>query len=134
MATPTNTPKFDKKPLFGKRVIIIEDEGILVLLLEDIVVAAGAEVVGSAGAVADALRLIEHERLAGTIDVALVDMKLHQEFAFPVLETLRRRGILTIIITGYEAWHALREYTPAPMISKPIDASHLVATIAQFCE
>jgi DNA-binding response OmpR family regulator len=72
----------------GKRVLIVEDEYMiardLALALED----AGAEVVGPAGTIQDALELIEDN---DGIDGAVLDVNLHGERIYPVADLLSQK-------------------------------------------
>ena len=84
-------------PMSGKRILVVEDEVIVAMLLEDILADAGATVVGPAARVARALELLEAE----PVDAALLDLNLAGEVTIPVAEELKRRGIPFAFATGY---------------------------------
>ncbi|HEY1559564.1 MAG TPA: response regulator [Caulobacteraceae bacterium] len=104
--------------LRGKLILVVEDDFIiatdLALALED----CGAEVLGPAASVDDALELIAAgHRLSG----ALLDINLGQELAYPIADELRRRGVPFIFATGYDAWIIPDPYRNMPRCEKPVD-------------
>ena len=72
-----------------ERVLIIEDEGAVGMLLEDMLADLGYEVVGVAARLAEGLRKAESE----TFDCALLDVNLDGRSSFPIAEALRKRAI-----------------------------------------
>ncbi len=100
--------------LEGKRVLVVEDEVLLAMMLEDVFSDAGAHVVGPAATVEQAIALIASEE----IDVALLDVWLRDQRSDPIAETLRQRGIPYVLATGYINPHGA-ELASAPNLSKP---------------
>ena len=68
----------------AKRVLVVEDEMLIGMLLEDMLADIGHEVVAVVSRLKDALAAVEKE----TFDLAILDVHLHGEAAFPVAETL----------------------------------------------
>jgi DNA-binding response OmpR family regulator len=62
--------------LTGKRVLVVEDEILVSMLVEDELRGAGAEVVGPVSSVSDALRLIDAAATVGGINAAVLDINL----------------------------------------------------------
>lgn len=97
--------------LAGARVLVVEDETIVSLLLEDMLVDLGCEVLGPAASVAKALRLIRTDAL-GAIDTAILDVNVAGEEVYPVAEALAERHVPFAFTTGYgkdgvhERWRA----------------------------
>jgi len=85
--------------LAGSRILVIEDEPLVAMMVEDMLVECGAEVIGPASTLADAFALAE----AGGFDAALVDVNLNGERSDAVAALLRERGIPFIYATGYGA-------------------------------
>jgi DNA-binding NtrC family response regulator len=83
--------------LDGLRVLIIEDESLLSLLLEDMLEELGCKVAGSASTVADAIEAV------GKVEAgaAILDIKLGDQKSFPVAEALAARGVPFVFATGY---------------------------------
>jgi two-component sensor histidine kinase len=119
-AAPSNpTPAAS---LLGCRVLLVEDEPLVRLLMEATLARLGCVVIGPAAT------LEEAQRLAGDAgerpDAAVLDVNLQGRVSFPVAETLARRGIPVIFLTGYG------ELDEAPagrnrVLRKPLDEAAL---------
>ncbi len=81
----------------ARRVMVVEDELLVAMLIEDTLVDHGYVVVGPFSNVADALVAARDER----IDLALLDVNLRGERVYPVAELLERRGIPFLLLSGY---------------------------------
>lgn len=111
----------------GKRILIVEDEMIVAMLIEDILSDAGATIVGPAARVARALDLLSE----GTVDAALLDVNLAGEMTTPVAEELRRRGIPFAFATGYGAAGVPAGFSGQPLLQKPFQEHDLNRVMAQ---
>ena len=109
------------------RVLIVEDEGLIALLLEDMLIELGCEA-AIAGSVAEALRWIEAQ---GVPDAALLDVNLSGESVLPVAEALAERGARFAFATGYGEGPDTR-FADAPLLTKPIRLSRLKAVLREF--
>jgi DNA-binding response OmpR family regulator len=85
--------------LEGLCVLVVEDEFLIQLELEALLMDAGARVAGPCGSVADALDIAGR----GSIDVALLDLRLGPYTGVPVARLLRRRGIPFVFYTARPA-------------------------------
>lgn len=85
----------------GKRILIVEDEPIVALLLEDMLTELGACAVGPAADVAGALAILE----AQAVDAAVLDVNLGHERSDLVVDRLVERGTPFIFATGYGREH-----------------------------
>jgi hypothetical protein len=85
------------------------------------------EVVGPAGSVPHALRLISD---AQDIDGAVLDIRLRDERVYPVADVLRQRGIPFVFATGYEGWVIPPMYADVPRCEKPVDTSELARVLS----
>jgi len=83
--------------LNGARVMIVEDEMLVAVLIEDFLSDHGCQIVGPASTVAEALALIE----SAPLDAAVMDLNIAGEKVFPVAEALERRGVPFLIVSGY---------------------------------
>ncbi|HVN01147.1 MAG TPA: response regulator [Caulobacteraceae bacterium] len=110
------------------RVMVVEDEGLIALMIEDMLEDLGCEVVLSAAGVGQALAWIE---AGGEADAALLDVNLGGEAVFPVAEALARRGVPFAFTTGYGEAHDPR-FRGAPLLSKPIKPDRLEDVLAKF--
>ncbi|MCY0389395.1 response regulator [Robbsia sp. Bb-Pol-6] len=106
-----------------KRILIVEDDALIAMLLEDVVDLLGFTLAGSAATVPAALALLA-EGVA--VDAALLDINLAGQRVFPVADELVRRGIPFAFCSGYgEAGVDTAAYAGAPTISKPFDIDGL---------
>ena len=100
------------------RVLVVEDDPLIALDIAAILGGCGHEVVGPAGSVAEALRLLASER----IDAAVVDADLRGEPAKPVADRLTALGVPFLDATGYGTLPELGEAGSLPATSKPFAA------------
>lgn len=110
----------------GLRILIVEDEELIAMLIEDFLLELGCEIVGPAASVAAALPLIE----AGGIAGALLDLSLNGEPAYPVAESLAARGIPFIFTTGYAQADLANRFADVPTLAKPFSSRLLHDAIA----
>jgi CheY-like chemotaxis protein len=105
-----------------RRVLVVEDEAMVALLIEDLVVDAGGQVAVSA-ATAEHAMVAAH---AGGFDLALLDVNLGEgQTSFEVAETLRARGVPFAFLTGYGLQGVRADFRDAPILGKPIDPDEL---------
>jgi DNA-binding response OmpR family regulator len=83
--------------LAGKRVLIVEDEMLVALLIEDFLTEMGCSTLGPCGSVAKALVAARTE----TFDLAVLDVNLAGEKVYPVAEVLLQRHIPFLFLSGY---------------------------------
>lgn len=83
--------------LAGKRVLIVEDDSLVAMLIEEFLGDLGCSAIGPYGSVAMALEAIRSEAL----DLAVLDVNLAGEAAYPVADMLDARGIPFLFLSGY---------------------------------
>ena len=110
------------------RVLVVEDDGLVAMMLEDLLDDLGCELAASLASVGDALAWIE---AGGEADAALLDVNLGGEPVFPVAEALRARGVRLAFTTGYGEAHDPR-FKDDVLLGKPIRLERLVATLQGF--
>ena len=116
-----------KNMLNGMRVLIVEDEALIALLLEDELNDAGAEVVGPAASVNEALALIG--TVHGGLSAAVLDINLRGETALPVADLLAALRVPFIFTTGYDDGCHRGLHKAVPMLLKPFEGDVLPSTI-----
>jgi CheY-like chemotaxis protein len=99
------------------RVLIVEDEALISILIENMVRALGHQPVACAYSVSSALALLEET--AQLPDAALLDINVAGVPVFPVAEALRARGIPFAFVTGYGALGVPQQFSGATVIQKP---------------
>jgi CheY-like chemotaxis protein len=101
--------------LSGLRVLVVEDEMLVSMLVEDMLADFGCSVVGPAPDIEGALALIG----AGQIDAALLDVNLAGRTSFPIADALKAIGVPFAFASGYGASGVEGEYATAPVLQKP---------------
>ena len=80
------------KLLSGRRVLVVEDEMLVLIMIEDMLADLGCQSVTAAATVDKALALIHTQ----VFDVALLDVNLNGNDSHPVAEALRTRGAVCL--------------------------------------
>jgi CheY-like chemotaxis protein len=111
-------------PLAGLRLLVVEDEALVAMLIEDLLRDLGCTVVGPVGSVARALALLRRE----AIDGALLDVNLGKERSYPVADALAARGVPFVFLTGYAEIDG--SHAAACVLQKPLAAAALARTLA----
>jgi len=101
--------------LDGLRILVVEDEAAISLLLEDMLIDFGCEVVGPAARLAAALDLAQSE----TFDLAILDVNVAGEAIYPVAEALDERNVPFVFSTGYGSAGIKDPYRGRPVVQKP---------------
>lgn len=112
----------DPASLKGRRILVVEDEMMIAILVEDMLNELGCSVVGPAHALDTALALARAEN---EIDAALLDVNLAGQPVFAVADALRLIGVPAIFATGYGG-AGLRDVDHgAPVLEKPFVSGDL---------
>jgi DNA-binding response OmpR family regulator len=100
--------------LGGRRILVVEDEPLLAMLLEDVLGEQGARVVGPAFNLAQGLSLAE----SAEIDGAILDINLGGQESYPIADILHARSVPFLFATAYA--HEANPYADrAPLLLKP---------------
>jgi len=110
--------------LKGCRLLVVEDEYLVAADLTASLESLGAEVIGPAASVEEALSLLDTN--GGRLDGAVLDINLQNERVYPVADVLTARGIPFVFTTGYDAAAVPTAYAWAPRCEKPVDKTQLV--------
>jgi CheY-like chemotaxis protein len=102
--------------LRGRRVLVIEDESLVAMLLETILEDLGCEVVGPESNIDDGLAAAH---AADGLDAALLDVNVAGREVFPVAEALLARNIPFVFSTGYGESGLPPHWRGRPTIQKP---------------
>jgi CheY-like chemotaxis protein len=107
--------------LAGLRVLVVEDEMMVAMLIEDFLEEFGCTIVGPVASIAEAMRLAATE----AIDGAMLDINIDGQSIYPVAEELAQRDIPFIFVSGYSTEQFRSEYKNHPRLSKPFRRLHL---------
>ena len=111
----------EQAELTGLRILVVEDEAAISLLLEDMLIELGFAVVGPAGRVGAALKHVE----ADAIDLAILDVNVAGQPIYPVVEALVGKGVPFVFSTGYGAGGIDQAYRDRPVLQKPFSQADL---------
>ena len=98
----------------GNKVLIVEDETLLALMLEDLLLDSGHRVV-HAGSLPDAMAALEREQF----DAAILDININGIDVFPVATRLRELNIPFVFASASDADRIGLEFRREPLIPKP---------------
>jgi CheY-like chemotaxis protein len=115
--------------LAGRRVLVVEDEALVAMLLEDMLTDLGCQVLGPVMRVAEALAFVAEN--GAEIDLAILDVNLAGERSFPVAEALRARGAPFILSTGYDDVGIDERWRGGPILRKPFLTNQLESVVRE---
>jgi DNA-binding response OmpR family regulator len=118
--------------LRDKRILVVEDEAIVAMFIEDELLQAGIKVVGPAGSIDDALRLIGTAVADGGLNAAVLDINLEGEAVKPVADTLAALGVPFVFATGYGSHCDTGGHEDAPVLHKPFDPHELLVALTEL--
>jgi len=109
----------------AKRILVIEDEAMIRMLLQDMLTDLGHTLAGEAGRLDEALALAQR----GEFDVAILDVDLGGQPILPVVEVLIERGLPFVFATGFGTDGVPEYYRETPTLQKPFQAEALAHAI-----
>ena len=110
------------------RVFIAEDEFLLAYVLEEDLRANGYAVVGPFTRLQDACEAAARE----SFDLAVLDINMNGEMAYPIADTLIARGIPFIFLSGYGRLTLPERLKGVPCVPKPCDPTVLLLEIKRL--
>ncbi|MBX7279219.1 response regulator [Pseudomonas sp. ERGC3:05] len=105
----------------GRRVLVVEDEMTIALMIEEMLLDLGAEVIGPESRLDAALRLAGE----ASIDAAILDVNIRGGNSYPVADVLVQRGIPFIFCSGYNDWALEERHRDRPRLMKPYSLKEL---------
>jgi DNA-binding response OmpR family regulator len=129
MAGAENSLSDRRARLEDERILVVEDEILVSMLVEDELRGAGAEVLGPVPTVGDALRLVEAAAADGGIGAAVLDINLDGEHVGPVADRLAVLGVPFLFATGYGENCDTGGHADARVLRKPFSPHALVDAV-----
>jgi DNA-binding response OmpR family regulator len=99
----------------GRRILVVEDEAAVCMMIEDMVLDFGCEVVGPAATFDQAMHLARQEEF----DAAVLDIRIGQNAVYPIADLMRSRGIPFLFSTGYGSEVVPERFRDVAVLNKP---------------
>jgi CheY-like chemotaxis protein len=108
-------------PLHGLKVLIVEDETLVAMLIEEYLLEMGCQVALSASRVGKALKGLQSR----PIDAAVLDVNVAGESITQLAEVLHQRGIPFVFASGYGPKGVDARWSGSPVLQKPFTGADL---------
>jgi DNA-binding response OmpR family regulator len=112
----------------AKKVLVVEDDSLVCLLLQDLLAELGCVAVGPANTAAKAETLAVGE----PVDFALLDLTLGLGDSYRTAELLRERGVPFAFLTGHGSERIREDMRGEAALQKPIDFDELEQLLSRF--
>jgi PAS domain S-box-containing protein len=109
------------------RVLLVEDEALVAMMIQDTLAEFGFDVLGPVGTVSEALAAARER----CFDAAVLDINLGDDLVYTVAEILTRRGVPFVFVTGYDADSIDARFRGIPVLQKPIERESLQRIFAR---
>jgi len=116
--------------LEGVRVLVVEDEFLVAMLIEDMLHTAGCIVSGPIPRLGEALEAVGRE----TYDAAILDVNLGGDRIDPVARALSCRNVPFAFVTGYGIGGLPGDYAERPHLRKPFKMTDLLNTVSDLVQ
>ena len=111
------------------RILLVEDEPLIAMMLEDFLDVLGKQVAGTADNVAEAMKLLN----GGEVEAAILDLNLRGgEKSIPVAEALEARGIPFVFATGGSDDSVDARFRGRPCLQKPFTMDGVEKALASL--
>jgi CheY-like chemotaxis protein len=118
------------KPLLGRRVLVAEDNALLVLDIADALSEAGAEIVGPVVSVKSGVLLAQSQPL----DAGVLDINLKGGDVFPIARILAEQGKGIVFVTGMLDISGIEaDWPTARVLTKPSFPQDLIEATVAAC-
>jgi len=114
--------------LDGLRVLVVEDEMMVSMLIEDMLGELGCTVIGPASRLDEAIALVKESE----IDCAVLDVNLGGQPIFPLADLLRERGAPFAFATGYGDAGLRDVDRGSPVLQKPFREGDLARILTEL--
>ena len=112
--------------LAGLRVLLVEDELAIAMMLELALEEHHCTIVGPYGSLGEALAATRTE----PVDLAVLDVNLRGEMVFPAADALAERHVPFLLMSGYGDTRLPSQGKHWPVCGKPFDIDDLFSRLA----
>ena len=126
---PRDMSEDNRDVLQGLKVLVLEDETLVSMMVEDMLADLGCEVVGPFARLDGALAFVGEGEPA--IDIALLDVNLGGERSFPLAEVLSGRSVPFVFTTGYDDAGMPEAWRGRPALRKPFTMAEMALALRQ---
>ena len=116
------------KLLSDRRVLVIEDETLILMMIEGMLSDLGCQSITAAATIEKALALID----AQAFDAAMLDMNMNGNPSHPVAEALVARGVPFVYCTGNNSHKPMDVSHGQPVLKKPFEYEQLVEILTRL--
>jgi CheY-like chemotaxis protein len=112
----------------GLRVLVVEDEALVAMLVEDMLADLGCVVVGPIAELDEALQMVADTE----VDCAVLDVNLAGRPIFPVADALKAKGVPFAFASGYGEAGVRDDHRGAPVLQKPFREADLARALGEL--
>ena len=105
----------------ARRILVVEDESMIAMMVEDFLTELGWDVVGLVGSLDRALAMARD----ADIHAAVLDVNLNGQLSFAAADILSERSIPFVFATGYGVDGMARRFANVPILTKPFHRDDL---------
>jgi CheY-like chemotaxis protein len=107
------------------RVLLVEDQAAVSMLMEDMLLDLGVEIVGPTSKLEAAMELARTAQM----EAAVLDINVRGAFSYPVADVLQDRGVSVIFATGYNTSVLPERFRGTSVLLKPFDERQFAAAV-----
>ena len=112
----------------ARRILVIEDEVLIAMVLEDMLDMLGHSVVATLATYADAASAID----AGGYDLVIADVNLGAEPIYPLADRIMAHGVPLILATGSHRDTLPSRFVEVPVLEKPYALDAIEAVLEKL--
>jgi two-component SAPR family response regulator len=122
-----NDPVIALRKADRPRVLLVEDEALVGIMIQEYLTESGFQVVGPVCSVSDALEAVKD----GQFDAAILDINLGDGMVYQVADILAGRQVPFVFVTGYDADSVDSRFREVPILQKPVEREMLQKLFAR---
>lgn len=117
------------KLLSGQRILVVEDETLILMMIEAMLTDLGCESITAAATMGEAVALIDSQ----VFDAAMLDMNMNGNPSHPVADALVARGVPFVYCTGNNNSHKVMDVSHDQLVlKKPFKYEQLVEILTRL--